>query len=89
MSHKANTRYVVDRREGKYLVLERDDGTIVDVEATKVPIACRGEGTVFDVPFGEWAKAVRNRDEELRRNREGGKVLDQLKKKDPGGDMKL
>ena len=54
-----------------------------------MPIACRGEGTVFDVPFGEWAKATRNRDEELRRNRENTKALDQLRKKDPGGDVKL
>lgn len=69
MTHKANTRYIVERREGKYLILREDDGTIVDVEAVKVPIPCRGEGTVFDVPFGDWTKAARNRDEELKRHR--------------------
>ncbi len=85
----ATRRYVVDRKEGTFLVLERDDGTILDVEADRLPRDCQKEGTVFDVAADDWSKATRNRDEEQRRNRENKKTLDQLKKKDRGGDVNL
>ena len=85
----ASRRYVVDRREGNFLVVERDDGTILDIEADRLPRDCQKEGVVFDVTKDDWGSATRNREEEKRRNRESKKTLDDLKKRDPGGDVEL
>lgn len=82
-------RYVVDRKEGEFLVVERDDGTIFDVEADRLPTDCRKEGTVFEVTNDDWGSARRDRDEERRRSAKNKKQLDQLKKTDPGGDVEL
>lgn len=86
---KQNRRYAVDRKEGKFLVIERDDGTILDIEADRLPRDCQREGAVFDVTDDDWAHATRNREEEQRRTRESKKALDDLKKRDPGGDVEL
>ena len=82
-------RYAVDRREGTFLVVERDDGAILDIEADRLPTDCQKEGVVFDVTDDDWGSATRNHDEERRRNRDTKKTLDDLKKRDPGGDVNL
>ena len=84
-----SVRYVVDRREGTFLVLEREDGAIVDIEASRLPRDCQKEGAIFDVAGDDWARAARNVEEEQRRSRETKKTLGELRKRDPGGDVKL
>jgi len=52
------------------------------------------EGTVLRVRFGaqnlpDWSSAVIDRQEEERRLREAKQMLDEMKRSDPGGDIKL
>ncbi|MEK7401867.1 MAG: DUF3006 family protein [Gemmatimonadota bacterium] len=86
-------RFVVDRREGLILVVEDSGGAFQDVPAQEVPSDCRVEGAVLDVPmsFGSpaWGSARRNRAEERRRVTDLTKRMEQLKKRDPGGDVEL
>lgn len=86
-------RFVVDRREGRMLVMEDADGAFQDVPASEVPSVCRVEGAVVDVPlsFGvpEWGSAKRNRAEERRRVTDLTKRMDRLRRKDAGGDINL
>ena len=86
-------RFVVDRREGAMLVIEDASGTLQDVPAADLPADCRAEGAIIDVPMAgalpEWGKALRNRPEERRRVTDLTKRMDQLRRKDPGGDVKL
>jgi len=87
-------RVVVDRKEGKVAVLVADDGRSFDVPATDLPSSCRAEGAVLDVPVPssqtpEWAKAKRNRNEEHKRQQQAAEILENLKKRDPGGDIEL
>jgi hypothetical protein len=86
--------FVVDRREGKIVVLVDDDGNTTDVEAAKLPPRCRREGTVLRVPLGArsvplWSKAVSDPAEKKRRLAEASTRLERLRRKDPGGDVTL
>jgi Protein of unknown function (DUF3006) len=85
--------WVVDRVEGAVAVLVADeDEATVEVLRSELPVGT-GEGTVLRVPYeGDrplWGSAVR--DEELRRARlrEAEEVLEELKGRDPGGDVVL
>jgi len=86
-------RFVVDRREGKFLVIEDSAGAVQDVPVRELPSDCRAEGAVIDVPMSagapHWESAKRNRAEERRRVAELKGRMDQLKRGDPGGDVKL
>ncbi len=87
-------RLVVDRREGKFLVLIGDDDRTMDVPATQLPKDCRAEGVVLDVPLDDrgepiWKAAARNSAEEVARLREVEERLERLRRTDPGGDVEL
>lgn len=87
-------RFVVDRREGKTLVLQDEGGRSYDIALKDVPPDCRQEGAVLDVPTSSsgdpvWQKAVRNRVEEAVRLRESTSRLERLRRSDPGGDIEL
>lgn len=75
------------------LVVEDEGGALRDVPAASLPKDCRAEGAVLDVPMNgadpQWSKAKRNRAEERRRVTDLTKRMDQLRRKDPGGDVKL
>ena len=92
---KARSRtFVVDRREGKIVVLVDDEGKTVEVDRAKLPTRCRQEGAVLRVPLGNgsipvWRNAVRDRAEEQRRLTELTERLEKLKRKDRGGDVSL
>ncbi len=86
-------RYVVDRIEGKYAVMARDDGATVDVPLDELPRDLR-EGAVLLVPLSRdgapnWASAMRDHEEEERRLEEAKGILEELKKRDEGGDVVL
>ncbi|HEU4747199.1 MAG TPA: DUF3006 domain-containing protein [Gemmatimonadaceae bacterium] len=94
MTKKPSRVFVVDRREGKMVVLVDDDGNTTELVAARLPARSRLEGSVLRVPLGNrsvpvWSKAVRDRAEEKRRLAELSKRLEKLKRKDPGGDVSL
>ena len=86
--------WVVDRLEGDTASLVEDDtGTRRDVPRDGLPQDIR-EGDVLRVPSGasgepEWAAAAA--DERIRSERldEARAALDRLRRRDPGGDVKL
>ncbi len=86
--------WVVDRIEGDTVVLVEDEsGRTLEVERTLISVSV-DEGTVLAVPATEaggpdWGSA--EPDEELRERRlaEAREVLEELKKRDPGGDIVL
>ena len=86
--------YVVDRREGRMLVLVDDDDASVDVEASRLPKQCRSEGAVLRIPLDAagdpaWAEASRDRAEEQRRLADLARRAERLLRSDPGGDIIL
>ena len=86
--------WVVDRIEGDTVVLVEDEtGRTSEVSRSLISVSVE-EGTVLRVPVTEegepdWRSA--EPDEELRRRRlaEARDVLEQLKARDPGGDVVL
>jgi len=86
--------WVVDRIEGDTVVLVEDgSGRTLEVARSLISVSVN-EGTVLRVPATEeggpaWRLA--KPDEELRQRRlaEAQDVLEQLKKRDPGGDVVL
>jgi hypothetical protein len=85
--------YAVDRLEGGIAVLVSDSGATVHMPRVELPTGLR-EGAVLRVRFGaqnlpDWSSAVVDRPEEERRLREAKQMLDEMKRSDPGGDIKL
>jgi hypothetical protein len=86
--------WVVDRVEGAVAVLVEDEEGIVVEVATSLLGELAIEGAVLLVPLGtvgepRWVDAVRDVAEEQVRREEGEGVLDQLRDRDPGGDVIL
>jgi hypothetical protein len=80
----------VDRIEGTIVVLEADDGQMFEVPIKSFRKRPR-EGMVYRVPMGKqplWAKAVADPEEESRRNAAARKQMEELWRRDPGGDIK-
>ncbi|HMH72307.1 MAG TPA: DUF3006 domain-containing protein, partial [Bradyrhizobium sp.] len=85
--------YAVDRLEGNSAVLVGDSGDTSEMPRVELPNGLR-EGTVLRVAFGaqnlpDWSSAVIDRQEEARRLREAKQMLDEMKRSDPGGDIKV
>jgi hypothetical protein len=86
--------YAVDRLERDIAVLVSDSGaTTVQMPRVELPTGIH-EGAVPRVRFGaqnlpDWSSAVIDRQEEERRLREAKQMLDEMKRSDPGGDIKL
>jgi hypothetical protein len=88
-----NRRYVVDRLEGTKAVLVNDRGDTVTVETRRLTPGAR-EGTVLEVPVDAqgaplWEAAQVDAAETARRSGEAEERLKRLRKRDPGGDIKL
>ena len=86
--------FVVDRREGKMVVLVDDSGETTDAVAAALPRDCRAEGAVLRVPIAangspDWSSAKRDREEESRRLADAARRLKKLGHGDPGGDIQL
>lgn len=93
MSRNAEHLWVVDRVEGSVAVLIRDgDERTEDVPIETLPTGSR-EGSVLRVPEADgrpdWAAAALDEDARRARLREAEEVLRRLRRRDPGGDIKL
>ena len=85
--------YVVDRIEGTTTVIVADDGREFDVPRQALPRGCR-EGTVLRIDAAstespDWANAVIDETERVRRLEVARDTLRRLSETDPGGDVEL
>ncbi|WP_420635309.1 DUF3006 domain-containing protein [Candidatus Palauibacter sp.] len=85
--------WVVDRVEGPVAVLIRDgDERSRDVPLQELPAGTR-PGTVLRVPspggHPNWSAAILDDDARRTRLREAEETLARLRRRDPGGDVKL
>jgi Protein of unknown function (DUF3006) len=85
--------WVVDRFERDVAVLVSDDERTAQVLRSELPEGMR-PGVVLRVPRGGgaallWSKAVVDEEATSERLEESGRILGELKKRDPGGDVAL
>jgi hypothetical protein len=86
--------WVVDRIEGERVVLVEDDtGRTAEVGRSGIGVPVR-EGAVLRVPISTsgtlgWPDALRDEAEERRRREEAEQILEELRGRDPGGDVAL
>jgi hypothetical protein len=84
--------YVVDRMEDRHLVLLGDDGAEVVLATRELPVTV-SEGTVLRVPIGggkpDWSNAAPDAAEQARRLESVRRRMDELRQRDPGGDVEL
>ena len=90
---EAERIWVVDRVEGRIAVLVADDDEeTLNVPLNVLPHGLR-EGTVLRVTESEghplWASAMLDEELRLRRLRQAETALNELKSRDPGGDIVL
>lgn len=98
MSEPSTSLWVVDRVEEPTLVLVEDrTGRTVELDRAAVgagEAAPLTEGSVLRVPVGPdgqlaWAEAVVDEAARRARMEEAERLLDELKRRDPGGDVRL
>ena len=85
--------WVVDRTEGGVAVLVSDDGEVVEVERGALPRGSQA-GAVLRVRRGAdgqlgWSGGVVDEVATVERRAEAERILEELRKRDPGGDMAL
>jgi len=85
--------WVVDRIEGEIAVLVADDNQeMLDMPLNILPRGVR-EGTVLKVTESKgdllWVSAIVDEESRLKRLRQSETALDELKSRDPGGDIVL
>lgn len=85
--------FSVDRIEGRVAVVIGDDGSTHDVPIHRLPRGLH-EGTVLVVEQGPhgapvWRSARVDREEEARRHSRAQRTAEELRRKDPGGDIAL
>jgi len=85
--------FAVDRLSGGIAVLVGDDGKTAEMPRAELPAGLH-EGSVLRVRFGlanqpDWSSAVIDKEEEQRRRKAVQQALDEMKRSDPGGDIKL
>ena len=85
--------YVVDRIEGTTAVIVADDGPTFDVPRRALPKGSR-EGTVLRIDgertdSPDWAEAVIDETERVRRLERARDTIRHLGETDPGGDVEL
>ncbi|OGT93990.1 MAG: hypothetical protein A2083_05185 [Gemmatimonadetes bacterium GWC2_71_9] len=85
--------YVVDRIEGRVVIIIGDDRRSYDVPLTKLPTGI-AEDAVLRVPRDaggepDWKRAALDPAERERRIARSREIYDELRKQDPGGDVKL
>ena len=87
------TKYVVDRIEGELVVLIGDEeGDKQNMDSWELPVV--EEGDVLAVELDntgkpKWGTANVLSEETKRRKEQRGQVLDEFKKRDPGGDIEI
>jgi len=86
-------RFVIDRIEGQWAVLMADDETTHEVARALLPEGSR-EGVVLRVPSPnprefEWERARVDEDATEERLEKAKRLLEEMKQRDPGGDVVL
>jgi hypothetical protein len=86
--------YAVDRIERANVVLVDDDGRVTTVARSALSGRAVREGAVLRVPMGPggepaWSGAAVDEAETERRRQDARRALDQLRKRDPGGDVQI
>jgi hypothetical protein len=85
--------YVVDRIEGELVVLVADEsGEKVNLDSWELPAV--DEGTVLAVKVDannkpQWGSVSVLDEETERRRKHGSEQIEELKKRDPGGDINI
>lgn len=85
--------YTVDRVRKGRAILIGDAGDELDVVLGDLPAAL-AEGAVLRVPLNndgalDWAAARIDTEETERRRREAQRIIEELRRRDPGGDIEL
>jgi hypothetical protein len=85
--------YAVDRIQHRTAVLVDDGGHYVLVPCSRLPRELK-ESDVLRVPVDDantpdWGRAEIDEEEGERRRGEAGRVIEELERRDPGGDVKL
>ena len=85
--------FVVDRVEGDTVVIEGDDGAVYEVDRSRVPDPVK-EGAVLRIRLAsdgslDDTQIQLDEHERARRLERAGELLDELRKRDPGGDVVL
>ncbi len=85
--------YTVDRIRKGRAILIGDAGDELDVVLDDLPAALT-EGAALRVPLDkegaqDWAAARIDTGETERRRREAQRIIDELRRRDPGGDIEL
>lgn len=93
MSREREVLYAVDRIEGSLVVLLADGGGQETLRLNQLPKGLT-PGTVLSVRQTEngqpdWPSALVDREETERRRGEANQILDELRKRDPGGDVSI
>ena len=87
------TKYVVDRIEGELVVLIGDQSEDKqNLDSWELPVVEEGDVLAVELDNNgkpKWGTAKVLAEETERRKQQGGQALDELKKRDPGGDVKL
>lgn len=94
MSRPSHEIWIVDRVEGALTVLVEEEGEIVVEVDTRELGSNAVEGAVLVVPLGQvgepvWSEAERDEGAEGERREEGERLLERLRRRDPGGDVSL
>lgn len=85
-------RYVVDRIEGELVVLVDDEsGDKANKDSWELPVVDEGDVIVVKLKNGhpQWGTATVDTRSTQKRGEDAEGVLDDLKGRDPGGDVKV
>ncbi len=84
---------IVDRHEGDLAVVEVDGKTFLDLPRWLLPRAARGDDVLAATVEADADRAVitivRDADATARARAEAAEAVQRLKRKDPGGDLRL
>src|SRR5256712_11282329 len=86
-------RFIIDRHEGDLAVVEVDGGSLLDVPRWLLPHAARADdvlGVTVDAgPERTVVTIVRDAEASARARAEAEDAVARLKRRDPGGDLRL
>ena len=86
-------RFIVDRHEEDRTVVEVDGGAFLDLPRWLLPPATRGDDVLAVTVAGEGDRAVitvvRDAEATARAQADAAAAVERLKRRDPGGDVRL
>ncbi len=86
-------RVVVDRFESDVAVLVADDGSVLETNRSSLPAGARSGSVLAVTRDGagavDWSSAQLDEEETAQRLAQAESVLEELRKRDPGGDIVL